>query len=272
MEHPKKYYDALDDILDRPIAFNPSFKRITGSTNAALLLSQAFYWSKRTNDPEGWFYKTRIEWMEETGLTEDELDGAREKCKKSGVIEEKLRGVPATLYYRVVKPKVYELLGVQIPTFPESGIVGNRQIPEKQESGKAGNFNKKSESTTGITEEEYKAALEARCQAMLKLYKKSISPEPAPLMLELIVNACKTYENESWYAPAFESMVKAGAKSFTYVETYLENKSKGKAYKQTSPIPTKRTFTPPTTPDYNAAVARMRKAKADAKRQQEQTT
>ncbi len=58
----KKFYDALDELLDRPVAYNPSFRRITGSTVAAVLLSQGFYWSKRTSDPEGWFYKSGIEW------------------------------------------------------------------------------------------------------------------------------------------------------------------------------------------------------------------
>ena len=147
----KKYYDALDAVLDRPIAFNPSFKKITGSTNSALLLSQAFYWSKRTNDPDGWFHKTREEWMEETGLTESELDGAREKCRSAGVMEEKLKGVPATVNYRVVKQKVYELLGVQFPEIPESSFPGNSQIPENLESGTYGDFNKNTENTTGNT-------------------------------------------------------------------------------------------------------------------------
>lgn len=142
-----KYYDALDNVLDRPIAFNPSFKKITGSTNAALLLSQAFYWTKRTKDIEGWFYKTRDEWMEETGLTEAELDGAREKCRLAGVIEEKLKGVPATIHYRVVKAKVYLLLGVQFPEIPESSFPRNSQIPEKPESGIYGNFNRNTENT-----------------------------------------------------------------------------------------------------------------------------
>jgi hypothetical protein len=149
----KKYYDALDNILDRPIAFNPSFKKITGSTNAALLLSQAFYWSKRTADKDGWFYKTREDWMDETGLTLEELDGARAKCKASGVMEEKLKGVPATVHYRVNKPKVYELLGVQIGGIPQSSFSDLPQIGGKPESGSYPIFNKESETTTEITTE-----------------------------------------------------------------------------------------------------------------------
>jgi hypothetical protein len=145
MNMAKKYFDALDNILDKPIAFNPSFKKVTGSTNAALLLSQAFYWTKRATLPDGWFWKTREEWMEETGLTEAELDGAREKCRAVGVLEEKLKGVPATLHYRVNKQRVYELLGFQFPEIPESGLPGNSQIPEKPESGTYGDFNKETE-------------------------------------------------------------------------------------------------------------------------------
>lgn len=147
----KKYFDALDNILDRPIAFNPSFKKITGSTNAALLLSQAFYWTKRTSDTEGWFYKTRDEWAAETGLTLEELDGAREKCRTTGVMEEKLKGAPATVHYRVVKPKVYELLGFQIGGFPQSGLSDLPQIGGKPESGSYPNFNKESETTSENT-------------------------------------------------------------------------------------------------------------------------
>lgn len=150
----KKYFDALDNILDRPIAFNPSFKKITGSTNAALLLSQAFYWTKRTIDKEGWFYKTREEWVDETGLTLEELDGARTKCKAAGVMEEKLKGVPATVHYRVNKPRVYELLGFQFGEIPQSGLSGLLQIGGKPESGSYPDFNKESESTSEITSEE----------------------------------------------------------------------------------------------------------------------
>src|SRR5690349_3152094 len=141
----KKYTDALDNLLDRPIAFNPSFKKITGSTNAALLLSQAFYWMKRTANKDGWFYKTREDWMDETGLTAEELDGARAKCRTTGVIEEKLAGVPATVHYRVVKSKVYELLGFQFGGNPQTGLTDLPQIGGKPESGSDPDFNKESE-------------------------------------------------------------------------------------------------------------------------------
>src|SRR5690242_9979731 len=101
----RKFYDPMDELLDRPIAFNPAFKRITGSTVAALFLSQAWYWSKRHED--GWFWKVQSEWEEETGLTRSEQETARKHLKLADLLEEDLRGVPARMYYRVKKENIY---------------------------------------------------------------------------------------------------------------------------------------------------------------------
>lgn len=152
----KDYYDALDRLLDRPIAFNPAFKKITGRTSAAVWLSQIYYWSKRTNDPNGWFWKTAKECQEETGLTDNEQKTAREICVKLGVVEEKLKGVPATMHYRLIKSRMYELLGVQFPTEQET------EIPVKQEttfpqngepvSDRVVNINRNTETTPETTQ------------------------------------------------------------------------------------------------------------------------
>lgn len=91
------------ELLDRPIAFHGVFKRFTGSTNATLLLSQIIYWSNRTTDPNGWFYKTGEDFEEETTLTRKEQLTARNILKQLGWLEEELKGVPATLYFRLTK-------------------------------------------------------------------------------------------------------------------------------------------------------------------------
>lgn len=141
----RKFHDPIDDVLDRPIAFNPAFKKITGSTVAALMLSQAWYWSKRTSDENGWFYKTIAEWEDETGLTRSEQETARKHLKD--ILEVELRGIPATLYYRVDKPKILELLGVQFAETLQTGL----QEPCEQESSIPANINR-TEITTEITQ------------------------------------------------------------------------------------------------------------------------
>jgi len=217
----RKFYDALDDILDRPIAFNPSFKKITGSTNAALLLSQAFYWSKRTSNKDGWFYKTRSDWSEETGLGEDELDGARAKCRAAGVMEEKLQGVPATLHYRVNKKRVYELLGFQIPEMPESGVQEESKIPEKQESGNPADFNRNAEITTGIT-----TVKKDDVKKISRLYESEIGAL-TPIVADSITDACNTYPSE-WIEQAIKIAVERNARNWKYVLTVLTNAKQNK--------------------------------------------
>jgi hypothetical protein len=65
------------------------------------MLSQAVYWSNRTNDPGKWFYKTQAEWTDETGLSRFEQESTRKKLKNLGILEEKLKGQPARLFYKV---------------------------------------------------------------------------------------------------------------------------------------------------------------------------
>jgi len=138
--------EAIKKILDRPIAFHRCFITLTGSVNAALMLSQAMYWSNRTSDPDGWFFKRAEEWEEEIGLTRHEQDNARAKLRKTGFWEEARRGAPATMHFRVdgnvLQKKLAELVETRLP---ESGklncrkaagqIAGKRQT-ELPESGK----------------------------------------------------------------------------------------------------------------------------------------
>lgn len=92
----------LQDVLDRPVAFHRSFVKLTGSVTAALLLSQAMYWSKRINsNGDGWFYKTRGQWEEETGLSRYEQESARRTLRRFSFWKEELRGVPAQMHYKV---------------------------------------------------------------------------------------------------------------------------------------------------------------------------
>ncbi|HMV28536.1 MAG TPA: hypothetical protein PKE23_04070 [Anaerolineales bacterium] len=108
----KKVYELL---MDRPIAFQRIFKTITGSTVAALFLSQAYYWSKNTAAVKrgGWFAKPAHEWEEETGLTRREQETARRICvEELKIIEEKKKrwNKHATLYYRVNNDRLLALI------------------------------------------------------------------------------------------------------------------------------------------------------------------
>jgi hypothetical protein len=133
-------------LLDRPIAFHRCFITMTGSVNAALMLSQAFYWSNRTNDSEGWFHKSSEEWQEEIGLTRHQQDMARKKLLATGFWHEDLRGSPPVVHFRIDTDKLQEVLQSGDFNLPENGksicrktanqFAGKRRI-EWPESGKS---------------------------------------------------------------------------------------------------------------------------------------
>jgi hypothetical protein len=97
-------YEVL--LPDRPIAFNRDFVRLGIGVKGALFLSQAMYWSKRTKDEDGWFYKTVEEWQEETGLTKEEQLTVKKNLKEKGFLSIEVRGIPPTNYFRVEKAEL----------------------------------------------------------------------------------------------------------------------------------------------------------------------
>lgn len=151
------------DLFDRPIAFHRCFVTITGSITAAVMLSQAFYWSKRTTLEGNWFWKTQEEWLEETGLTRYEQEGARKTLKRLGIFEEKKEGIPAKLYFRINTKAMYELLeivqktqlkpsNIKDVTFTHTGMLETSNLGAEKLAGKeAENQPYISESTSEIT-------------------------------------------------------------------------------------------------------------------------
>jgi len=125
----KKYHDPLDELLQRPIAYHPSFARMLGSTAAAVMLSQGLYWQARVKSVDGYWWKTADEWEEETGLSKNEQDDARRKLRQTTFWFEDLRGVPATMYYFVDKESlIAELSGEKHKEMTVDEIIENSGI------------------------------------------------------------------------------------------------------------------------------------------------
>src|SRR4051794_4856167 len=102
---------AIQAVLsDRPIAYHASLARALGSVTAGVLLSQFLYWQPRSRDPDGWFWKTQVDIADETALSRTETETARKVLVRAGVLEEKRRGVPAKMHFRVNLTRVVELL------------------------------------------------------------------------------------------------------------------------------------------------------------------
>lgn len=83
------------------IGFNANLARALGSNNAALFLQQCLYWTTRTADKEGWFYKTIEEFYEELNLTRREQESVIKILTKHKILEKEVKGVPPKRYFRI---------------------------------------------------------------------------------------------------------------------------------------------------------------------------
>lgn len=125
---------GLSALLGKPIAFHRIYVQLAGSITAALMLSQAVYWSQRPSQPDGSFWKTTEEWEEETGLSRREQDTARKALRRLPFWYEKRRGIPAKMFYRVDLNGLFEFLQTRLAdqckpdcTNPPNKSGGNRR-------------------------------------------------------------------------------------------------------------------------------------------------
>lgn len=103
-----KFTDSLKGI-GSPIAFYPDLIPLVGSKTAAMLICQLAYWTGKQHNPDGWIYKTQEEWFFETGLSDKEQRTARRDLVQRGYIEERLRGIPRRLEYRLLEKPLDEI-------------------------------------------------------------------------------------------------------------------------------------------------------------------
>lgn len=91
----------LFKFVGRPVAYFPRLSFFLGSVKATLFLCQFLYWKGRQRDPDGWIYKSQSEIQKETGLSRREQENARKQLSQKGYLEQKYKGIPRQLYYRI---------------------------------------------------------------------------------------------------------------------------------------------------------------------------
>ena len=100
-------------LLGRHIAFHRRLVDVTASVKAALLLSQAIYWTRHGRDiaaAAGWFSKTSDQWARETGMSIKEQASARAALRDLAILEERREGLPAKLHFRLRAERLADLL------------------------------------------------------------------------------------------------------------------------------------------------------------------
>lgn len=157
-----KQFSGQANILTIPRLFVD----LTGDHVSALFLSQVIYWSERTKDPEGWFYKTDKEWIDELGITRHQLNRITRKAPDgnrpvSPLVERlglevkviKVGKIPVT-HYRLDTEKFTNAI-IHFLENPQSGISTNQTV-ENPQSGLSMESPKSGDSLhTEITREYY---------------------------------------------------------------------------------------------------------------------
>ena len=89
--------EILKGLHQKPIAYYPIYRQITGTTTGGLLLSQLMYWFSKKDK----IFKTDKDIMSETLLTKKEMENAKKCIRNLGFITVSREGVPAKTYYKI---------------------------------------------------------------------------------------------------------------------------------------------------------------------------
>lgn len=119
------------------------------SVELAVLWGQIHYWTERTNDPEGWVYKSREDIYDETGLKRSSQETARKKGAQLKVLMSERRGHPCTVHFRIDEEKAIEVIEEYYSKHPAEG----EKVGIKVEAGLFGK-------TVNLNRQKTKAALE----------------------------------------------------------------------------------------------------------------
>jgi hypothetical protein len=124
--------DEVKALLAPNLVINPILARLTGSVSAAVMLSQAIYWSNHISDTGGWFHTTRVDFEKETTLSCDKQSTARARLGALGFMHAERRGAPPMLFYRVD----FDAIAEAVTRYVENCVREN-DMPQRVTLGRA---------------------------------------------------------------------------------------------------------------------------------------
>lgn len=86
--------------LGRPIAYYPGLARLIGVEEAIFFL-QLLYWSERTQNGDGWVFKSSSEWELELAISYKQQLRVRHRLKEIGVLQEREEKLKHRVYFKI---------------------------------------------------------------------------------------------------------------------------------------------------------------------------
>lgn len=122
------------------ISVNKTLIKLFGLAEAVILgelCSEYEYWEEHEQLTEdGMFYCTAVKLEENTGLSEYQQRQAVQSLKNAGILETKLKGLPATKYFRIDENKLFSFLQTSSEKIKELDVKklnsSNNQIIKKE--------------------------------------------------------------------------------------------------------------------------------------------
>lgn len=213
------YQQKMDPVADllgggRVVAYKVVIAHAVGSVTAGVWLSQLWFWtnhwsSSNHQNPDRWDGEwltwTQDEITAQTALTRRESDTARRILRDLGIIEEERRGLPARVWYRLDKTRLYALLTEYAAQFG-----GKRQSESNAADSDGGNGQSSMAESANLDDEPcqtsmadsanpiYKAADAENIREEIKM--RTTTDEPPAVVVEDV-------KNTSHNSPVVEQLV-----------------------------------------------------------------
>ena len=116
------------------------------------LASEYDYWSSQKALEDGYFYSTIENIEKHTTLSVHKQRKALNNLKEKGIIDIKVKGIPAKRYIKIIEKQVYELLSIQFVKNSQTSLLKiNKQVSENLSGNK--NINNKNINNKNIEKE-----------------------------------------------------------------------------------------------------------------------
>ena len=96
----------LGESIGSYLKYYPELEPFLASRSAAVILCDLMGWRGKGKDPDGWIYKSNVEFTKETGLSRGQQASGIKVLVDRGIVKKKLRGIPAVLHFLVMEDEL----------------------------------------------------------------------------------------------------------------------------------------------------------------------
>ena len=208
------------------ISVNKELIKLLGLEEAIILgelASEYEFWNKRGELQDGFFYSTIENIEKNTTLSVHKQRKALNNLKEKGLIEIKVKGIPAKRYIKIIEKQVYELLSFQFVKNSQTSLSNFEHTVSEKLSGNNNINNNKIIVVDNEYEksQEYLDEINTEPKKVLLFYEQNIGLL-SPFILEDIEEYQKQI-SEELIIEAIKRAVESGKRNWRYAKGILNN-------------------------------------------------